>query len=482
MAGGGLIQLVSIGAQDVYLVGNPQITFFKVTYQRHTNFARESIEQTIQGTQGFNQRLTITISRSGDLVGPMHIQMNLPALTSNIPSVSVTSVYNSSSTTGIDASNIYNWCWVNYIGYRILKEVTIEIGGQPIDRHYSTWFYMWFELSTPSAKRAGLQRMIGGYDMTELPLGLQNNATEAKVLYVPLIFWFNTHPGLALPLIALQYHEVKLYIQTETLNNCVVLLNAPSNATISNVLDLEFNVPGDSHISNSDIGTTSSGLTLSVYADYYYLDSEERRRFAQLSHEYLIKQVQQVTSTFANMTENAANQSIDYKTFNHPVSFNVWGFRKTLSNSVQAVQWDWTNFTNSPPFLQFLGQSIVNQHKLLLNGNDRYNEQNADYYNLVQPYNHFTAIPPPGILTYSYALQPVEQQPSGSLNFSRIDNASNRFSTIPSLGALNNILKSLQEPNNWSTTASVSYEGVVYAVNYNVLRIMSGMGGLAYSN
>lgn len=481
MAGGGLIQLVSIGAQDVYLVGNPQITFFKVTYQRHTNFARESIEQTIQGTQGFNQRLTITISRSGDLVGPMHIQMNLPSLTKDIPSASLTSVYNSTSTVAAaPTSKSFSWCWVNYVGYRILKEVTIEIGGQPIDRHYSTWFYMWFELSTPSAKRAGLQRMVGGYDMTEVPLGLQNNATAAKVLYVPLIFWFNTHPGLALPLIALQYHEVKLYIQTETLENCIVLLNQPSDTNLSNVLDIEFNVPNDSTYTN--YGASSSSLTLSVYADYYYLDSEERRRFAQLSHEYLIKQVQQVTATFANITENAANQSIDYKTFNHPVSFNVWGFRKTLSNQSQAVLWDWTNFTNSPPFLQFLGKSIVNQHKLLLNGNDRYNEQNADYYNLVQPYNHFTAIPPTGILTYSYALQPVEQQPSGSLNFSRIDNASNRFSTITSLNALNNVLKNFQGTNHWSTTANVSYEGVVYAVNYNVLRIMSGMGGLAYSN
>ena len=481
MAGGGLIQLVSIGAQDVYLVGNPQITFFKVTYQRHTNFARESIEQTIQGTQGFNQRLTVTISRSGDLVGPMHVQMKLPKLATQISSASLTSVYNSASTFAVSPTNsLYNWCWVNYIGYRILKEVTIEIGGQPIDRHYSTWFYMWFELSTPSAKRAGLQRMVGGYDITELPLGLQNNAFEEKVLYVPLIFWFNTHPGLALPLIALQYHEVKLYIQTEHLHNCVVLLNAMSSLNVTNVLGLEFNVPGDPNLGNLTIGANSNDLTLAVYADYYYLDSEERRRFAQLSHEYLIKQVQQVTTTFANLTEGAANQIIDYKTFNHPVSFNVWGFRKTLADGVQAVQWDWTNFTNSPPFLQFLGKTIVRNHKLLLNGNDRYNEQDADYYNLVQPYNHFTAIPPTGILTYSYALQPIEQQPSGSLNFSRIDNASNRFTTITTLGSLNNMVPTTT--NHWSTSANVSYEGVVYAVNYNVLRIMSGMGGLAYSN
>lgn len=482
MAGGGLIQLVSIGAQDVYLVGNPQITFFKVTYQRHTNFARECIEQTIQGTQDFGQRLTITISRSGDLVGPMHVELDLPALSNGIAGSSVTSVYSSGNATGASAptSTSFNWCWVNYVGYRILKEVTIEIGGQPIDRHYSTWFYMWFELSTPSAKREGLQKMVGGYDVTEVPLGLTTNALVNQTLYVPLVFWFNTHPGLALPLIALQYHEVKLYIQTEQLNNCCVLLSSTptSSPAFSNVLDLEWNVPG---IANIGVQTTTGAtpkLTISVWADYYYLDSEERRRFAQLSHEYLIKQVQQVTSTFTNVTGSSSYQ-VDYRTFNHPVSFNVWGFRKTQTGA--AV--DWTNFTNSPPFLQFLGLSIVNQHKLVLNGNDRYNDKNADYYNLVQPYNHFTAIPPVGILCYSYALQPIEHQPSGTLNFSRIDNASNRFSAISNIGNLNGLLSETGGASNqWSVESQTSYEGVVYAVNYNVLRIMSGMGGLAYSN
>jgi len=470
MAGGGLIQLVSIGAQDVYLVGNPQITFFKVTYQRHTNFARECIEQTIQGTQGFGQRLTITISRSGDLVGPMHVEIALPALKSNasVPAA----VYTSQNSTAVSASagKKFNWCWVNYVGYRILKEITIEIGGQPIDRHYSTWFYMWFELSTPAAKRGGLQKMVGGYDVTETPLGLTTNGYTAQTLYVPLVFWFNTHPGLALPLIALQYHEVKLYIQTEQLNNCCILFSEIGSG--ESILGLEWTTGTP----QTPAGAVPA-MNMSVWADYYYLDSEERRRFAQLSHEYLIKQVQQATASFSSFT-NSGNGSIDYRTFNHPVSFNVWGFRKTAP----GTEHDWSNFTNSPPFLQYTGLSIVNEHKLILNGNDRYNDKKADYYNLVQPYNHFTSIPPIGILCYSYALQPVEHQPSGTLNFSRIDNATNKFSVIPDVAALNGLLGSLEEPNVWSVSGETSYEGVVYAVNYNVLRIMSGMGGLAYSN
>ena len=469
MAGGGLIQLVSIGAQDVYLVGNPQITFFKVTYQRHTNFARECIEQQVLGTPGFGNKVSVIISRSGDLVGPMHAEFNLPSLPSNIPSVSAGDVYTSTSAsaTTYSGTNSFNWCWVNYIGFRLLKEVTIEIGGQPIDRHYSTWFYMWFELSTPASKREGLQRMVGGYDITEIPLGLTTNAINPKIVYVPLVFWFNTHPGLALPLIALQYHEVKISITIESLENCVVLLEAATNsgATFSNVLGLHWrNLSGDFS------ANSLHGFDLHLWADYYYLDSEERKRFAQNSHEYLIKQVQALENPSVSATGSG---SIDYKTFNHPVSFHVWGFRR---NSTGASS-DWTNFTNSPPFLQFLGNSIVDEHRLTLNGNDRYTSKKVDYYNLVQPYNHFTAIPPVGVLTYSYAIQPVEHQPSGSLNFSRIDNAANRFTTIGE-GTLNGLL-GVGPDTVWTGD---TYTGIVFGVNYNVLRIMSGMGGLAYSN
>lgn len=472
MAGGGLIQLVSIGAQDVYLVGNPQITFFKVTYQRHTNFARECIEQQVLGTPGFQKTVSVIISRSGDLVGPMHAEFDLPALPSGVTAPG--NVYSSGVVTGTSVagtysgSNSFNWCWVNYIGFRLLKEVTIEIGGQPIDRHYSTWFYMWFELSTPASKREGLQRMVGGYDITEVPLGLTTNAINKKTVYVPLVFWFNTHPGLALPLIALQYHEVKISISIEALDNCVVLLEAAtsSGAAFSNVLDLHWR----NHQTGDFAATSLTGFDLHLWADYYYLDSEERKRFAQNSHEYLIKQVQAIENPAVSATGAG---SIDYKTFNHPISFHVWGFRRQSPGATA----DWTNFTNSPPFLQFLGNSIVDEHRLTLNGNDRYTSKKVDYYNLVQPYNHFTAIPPVGVLTYSYAIQPVEHQPSGSLNFSRIDNAANRFTTIVD-GTLNGLL-GVSADAVWKGD---TYTGIVFGVNYNVLRIMSGMGGLAYSN
>jgi hypothetical protein len=474
MAGGGLLQLVATGAQDVYLIGNPQITFFKVQFQRHTNFARECIDQTITGQPDFGQKITVVLSRSGDLVGPMHVEITLPSLPVSISQTTASfNVFNSKSgatSTVSAAAGDFNWCWVNYIGYRMLQSVTVEIGGQPIDKHYSMWYYLWFELSTTAAKRSGLQKMVGGYDHDSIPLALTANAVTPRTYFIPLCFWFNNHPGLALPLIALQYHEVRLVIEIAPLKDCVVLISdLQDNDNLSSIQSVEWALYPDIALAKPE------APKIEVWADYYYLDSDERKRFAQNQHEYLIKQVQFENPTIGNVTQGSA-QRVDYKTFNHPITFHVWGFH----NTTVGASADWTNFTNSPPFLQMLGGNIVADHKLTLNGNDRYTSKSADYYNLVQPYNHFTAIPPTGILTYSYALQPVEHQPSGSLNFSRIDNASNRFTVVSDMTTISSVLGS-DGTSAWAPSGT-NFQAHVFAQNYNVLRVMSGMGGLAYSN
>jgi hypothetical protein len=196
--GGGLLQLVAYGAQDVYLTGNPQITFFKVVYRRHTNFAIEAIQQTFNGTVGYGQTVNCQISRNGDLINRVYLQVALPKIT------------------GIEGLNAYNnegARYVNYIGLRLIKSVLIEIGGQQIDKHYSDWLYIWNELSLPRGKRYGYDTMVGAdKDITSF-----NNTT----LYIPLEFWFCRNVGLALPLIALQYHEVKIKIDFETKEKCV---------------------------------------------------------------------------------------------------------------------------------------------------------------------------------------------------------------------------------------------------------------------
>ena len=290
--GGGLLQLVAYGAQDVYLTGNPQITFFKVVYRRHTNFAIESIENTFNGSCGFGKRVTCQISRNGDLIHRIYLQTQVPALSGGAE-------------------------WVDSVGLRLMHDVEIEIGGQRIDKHYPQWLYVWNQLSLPLGKRNGYDIMTGEGST------LAANS-QLTTLYVPLEFWFCRNVGLSLPLIALQYHEVKINIDFETAAACL------KTGSLANGVDL---------------GTTS------LWVDYIYLDTDERRRFAQLSHEYLIEQLQ-----FTGVeTINQSNPRIKLN-FNHPVKELVWAIN---SDNIAAAGNQWTNFTAQPGIWTTSGSSFV---------------------------------------------------------------------------------------------------------------------------
>ena len=404
--GGGLLQLVAYGAQDVYLTGNPQITFFKVVYRRHTNFAIEAISQTFNGTPGYGNRVTCQISRNGDLVHRMYLSLKIP--------------------------NGDNLC--AFYGLRVINYVEIEIGGQKIDKHYSHWLYVWNELSLPKSKRDGYNKMVGQSGGTGM---------NDKTLYIPLEFWFCRNVGLALPLIALQYHEVKINIQFE----------------------------------NSDLCKGASAAltafpTAILWVDYVFLDTDERRRFAQLSHEYLIEQLQFTGSESVSSTKLNTKLS-----FNHPCKELVWFANKKSTTSTELANNNWFNYTTNHesivlPYyynkLDLHNSAITTTNhvvtaKLILNGNDRFSARPGSYFNLIQPFQHHENIPTnAGINVYSFALKPEEHQPSGTLNMSRIDTAT--------------LSIDFQTGSTTNTTLNV------YAVNYNVLRILSGMGGLAYSN
>ena len=490
------MQLVAYGAQDIYLTGNPQITFFKVVYRRHTNFSMECIQQTVNGTSTVGSSATsgtVTVSRNGDLLGKCYVRCDQ------------------------DTSNGIN-------GDELITDVTLEIGGQQIDKHTKEWLQVWAELSTPESKAAGYKYLTGGFSNTLVTGG----DTNQQSVMVPLQFYFCRNTGLALPLIALQYHEVKMKF----------------------TWGIDTNVGRDG---------TAATPTCEVWSDYIYLDTEERRRFAQVSHEYLIEQLQYQTEGTA-----ASKYKLN---FNHPVKELVW-----------------TNAT---------ANITTQKAKITLNGHDRFAQQDREYFQLRQPLDHHTAVPAynvketdrPNVLVkplrifdgdhdataaagsatlaatsvtfhadepndpatlvnvgdvlfinytdvgakthsmryfvtvtattataitfsaynaagtalaltaedsqafavadqdllsitvvartqdpqsrcsgltndvnvYSFALKPEEHQPSGTCNFSRIDTAHLEFDASVTVAA-------------------------IYAVNYNVLRVMSGMGGLAYSN
>jgi hypothetical protein len=505
--GGGLMQLVAYGAQDIYLTGNPQITFFKVVYRRHTNFSMEAIAQTFNGTAALGGDVSATISRNGDLVHRLYLQ------------------HSSTYTKNTDGDN-ENVGLVERYGDSLIKECELEIGGQKIDKHTSMWNRVWSDLSekNPSghfgasanpavnAATAGngtlYQKMTGnGFGLNSDNddggnNGLNGNDGNGAVngfayrvganaarggsitvsnITIPLNFWFCRNPGLALPLIALQYHEVKVKMTFETLGNLV--RSSPTNHFQDSVV-----------ATTALVGVTNPNFTL--FADYIYLDTDERRRFAQVSHEYLIEQLQ-----ISDNNINTASPTIDLN-FNHPVKELVWCMRNETRrggpnemgrNCVPAAQVG--DYSAGPASLDGMGGNF----QLKLNGHDRFAERDARYFTRVQIWEHhsgYGSVPTiaidggnggdendpdalkthgvDAIAVYSFALKPEEHQPSGTCNFSRIDNAQliGRALRVETTRGTQDVLHA--SANNVKLT--------IFAVNYNVLRIMSGMGGLAYSN
>ncbi len=321
--GGGLMQLVAYGAQDIYLTANPQITFWKVVYRRHTNFAIESIEQVFNGTADFGSTVQATVSRNGDLINSIFLVVELPALSTeyvNIP---------------VQDSDLSQLAYTNSIGHALIQEVSCDIGGQEIDKQYGEWLEIWDELTQTSEKQAGFNQMIGKH---EADIGLTNTANISQLLYIPFKFWFNRNPGLSLPLIALQYHEVKINLRFRSALECIVGLQDDGERIATGT----GGVPGAGYNLSADGRSNVKFNYCQLWIDYVYLDTEERRRFAQESHEYLIDQLQMTgIHTISAMQENLSDQ---YRmNFNHPVKEQVWVFQRQVNaqNGGNIAANDW---------------------------------------------------------------------------------------------------------------------------------------------
>lgn len=295
--GGGLLQLVAYGAQDVYLTGNPQITLFKVVYRRHTNFSAECIEIPID-TAKPNGRVSVQVLRNGDLATKTYLRLAVPDLTTT------------SAFTG-------QLAWVRRLGHAVIKTAEIQIGGSPIDKHYGTWLDIWYELTHTVDQERGYKAMVGDVDtLTALQTGSSNTYSFSSYnLFVPLQFWFCRNYGLALPLIALQYHEVRINIEFEKVENLIVYTGSTA-PTFS-----------------GGVTFGSSGLLI----DYIYLDSEERRRFAQVGHEYLIEQVQYNESNLQNGTGGSETTQTFTLNFNHPCKELIWAQRVGAFNGANGA-------------------------------------------------------------------------------------------------------------------------------------------------
>ena len=419
------MQLVAYGAQDIYLTGNPQITFFKVVYRRHTNFAVESIEQTFNGTPGFNKKVSCTISRNGDLITDVFLEVKLTKKAFQ------------------NKTNDAHKTW--WPAEALIKEVELEIGGQRIDKHNATWLRIYDELFRKDDDKTGYARLVNFTDDEQAAF----DAPITRRFFVPLVFFFNRNPGLAIPLIALQYHEVKL----------------------------NFTFEDKPIMSDAGVATASdSDMDVKLFVDYIYLDTDERRRFSQVSHEYLITQIQHTGDETALLSSATQNLRLS---LNHPCKYLTWVFANPNKHGHYAGN-AYARHTDS----EYLAP--LKKAKLQLNGHDRAAERTGAYFNYTQPWQTMRARPRAGVYLYSFALKPDEHQPSGACNMSRIDNATLILQYKAQKGSYNyvqaNIIGTSADEDSTTAEASTLTALRLYAENYNVLRIMSGMGGLAYSN
>jgi hypothetical protein len=522
----------------------------------------ESIEQTFAGQADFGRRVTCTISRNGDLAYRTYLQVTLPEINQDLVTVS-------STIDGVYAR------WLDYIGEQLIAQVEVEIGGQCIDRQYGDWMHIWNQVTLTSEQQKGYYKMIG--NTTQLTyitdptfadivgpcsststapsqVCAPRNSLPETTLYIPLLFWFSRNPGLALPLIALQYHEVKINLDIRPIGECLWAVTSLTKTSGS---------------VSASAAYQQSLVAASLYIDYIFLDTDERRKMAQNPHEYLIEQLQFTGDESVGSSSNKIKLNFNhpckeliwvvqpdtnvdycssltagtvlYKTlgaqpFNYtdaidalPNAIHAFGGKTSVSGANNFITadglfqmagavdatytanavagnsatgtglWTTTNTTASTTAEQVafgdnngntyqatgsyvsdagtfvLAETALDMHcwgenpvvtaKLQLNGQDRFSEREGSYFDVVQPWQHHTRAPDTGINIYSFALRPEEHQPSGTCNFSRIDNA---------------VLQLVLSSNTVSGSKTAKVR--VYAVNYNVLRVMSGMAGVAYSN
>ena len=421
--GGGLLQLVAYGAQDVYLTGNPQITFFKVVYRRHTNFSMESVKQSWSGNPltGVAECL---ISRNGDLINGMHLEVE----------------YNATR-------DIYN------LGHSMIETVEVKIGGELMDRHTGDFMEFYSQLTERCNYENNYSSNPQRYQVMTNAGGMTTSNAESGRIYVPLLFWFCRNSGLALPLIALQYHDVKIILKLneDLLKHC---------------------------LENGKLDKNT------LYTDCIYLDTDERKRFAQVSHEYLIEQVQ-----YRKFIKDKRNyndeETFDISFLNHPVKELFW-IQCPIKKSGHIKPFCWK--PTDGPLTKTNTKALIK-----INGQDRFSERFMDYFYLKQPHDYHSEECPvnsnggkssysQNLCLYSFALKPEEHQPSGTCNFSRIDSAELLFHNTGWNNAGHDGIHPTQDVVDNKFVHSPVNGIEVYAINYNVLRIMSGMGGLAYSN
>lgn len=453
----GYLQLTVHSESDKYLVGNPQMTHFKSVYLRHTNFAIENYalypvgDTYMPASSNWGKQFYVDIPKNGDLLHRCYIRIDL-GFTKDVKEDGLPE-----NVSEITPNNIEKFMAISALS--LIEHVEVTIGDQVIDRHTGHWLHIYNELFLNESKNFQLCQMINLHKIL--------TSKTHNMVYIPLSFWFNRNPGLSLPLLALQYSPVRIHFKLSRKDKVV------SNATAVQLA---------SH-------TQINGIHL--VAEFIHLDKAEQRLFSANKHEYLIEQVQYSEKNLVSPRESEEYFHKILLPFNHPVKELFWVFQD--ENSSQDMNTILHTRTNSATqrfnYWRRLDSATKSSHMkeatVCINGKDVFECRHYNYFLNVQKYQHHSgfgyldlsssSLTPTdnsyinsvgsGIYCYSFALNPEEYQPSGTLNFSHIDEAELKVQ----------VYRAADEQTHNKFVQ-------LYALNYNVLRIMSGNGALAFLN
>lgn len=477
-------QMGAAGAMDEKI--NPkgvpgEKTLWRFKWNRHTNFSLESIYQPFTPSAFGANKMFCTLIRQGDLLYRQYLRFELPAIQgyykltgdaekkfSGTPDAVThdesTGMSTRFPTAGDDStagtvgfctepgsSDLGGVCdpasgpyahWVQAIGQHLVQECTIHVGAQEIDRVNADILYMWEELAGQPGKR--LKEMIGKRDTREELIAA---SAKARVLYVPLPWWFCRHPGNALPVITLAYHNIRLTLSTSRLDTCI---QRKDKYTWVEQFSGRPGADAEGKALGSGKELTDDALQAAVESEFIFLDNEERNAFANASFEHLIVQHNTINHNVKGTQGN--NVALN---FNHPVLELIW-------RAQMPEQRDAGNHFN---YSGYYGEDPITSVEIKFNNMHRVDSREAAYFRTVQPYQHHTNIPRSYVYCYSFALYPESSSPSGSANFSRIDNVEMK------VNVQDEIVKN-----------SANLELMFLARNWNLVTYKSGMAGLMFAN
>ena len=440
MSQAALLQLVASGIEDEFLTKTPEITFFETEYKQHTPFAMQTVPVLFSSGFSFGNTISCTLDRIGDMVGAMTLNVKMDAL----------------PTTGENQVK-----WINDLGHTLLESVELEIGGQVVDKHYGEWLDIWAEFSQPIGKKDGYHEMV--YKNVSMLTSENSKAVDSNAffddaditdderssrdIYIPLNFWFCRNPGLALPLIALNHHQVRVVFKIASFDKCITNNTGDKNPSFT------------SSVTADQINATSRLLV-----NYYYLDNERRQEIATTEHKFLIEQLQ--TTGTISVTKGTQFNRYPLQ-FSHPVKALFWVFQNNNNNANQNFMY------GKVKGLKKANKPLVKSIQLKVNGQELTEDFSHKYFSLLQPYYHNTSVPTisTDLYTYSFALRPEEYQPTGTLNFSRIENAYLHVN-------FNKPDKTSADTSGDTQCQFINFR--CYALNYNIFVVTSGMGGMLY--